>query len=430
MFSSRKSIDKLLQLYKNEIRRHISKTTSVTNSDAMSPRLDQTPLYAQQNEDAGLPNRLLKLQKYHRYLSTLTSQQMPLAARGLAVSKDQSREFMACFPDIVRDLTESDKHLDVPEASKWLAKLLQYNVPNGKKNRGLATVLAYKMLEKSENLTPENIHLANIMGWCTEMLQAYFLIMDDIMDSSSTRRGYPCWYRLPDVGMGAVNDCNLVQSAMYEILKVYCGKLPTYKDIVHLFNETLFNTAIGQHLDFTMGNRTKSDYSLFTRERYAAIVKYKTAYYTFKLPVFLGMLLMNNMTQDTFDRAEKICLDLGHLFQMQDDFLDCYSPEHILGKKGTDIQEGKCSWLAVEALQRLTAAQRKVFTTCYGSHEPAHIERIKRLYEELELPQHYRAEERQRYDAILKMTQQLPADSGAMPELFLKLLAMLNERKK
>lgn len=48
---------------------------------------------------------------------------MPLAARGLAVSKDQSREFMACFPDIVRDLTESDKHLDVPEASKWLAKV-------------------------------------------------------------------------------------------------------------------------------------------------------------------------------------------------------------------------------------------------------------------------------------------------------------------
>ena len=48
---------------------------------------------------------------------------MPLAARGLAVSKDQSREFMACFPDIVRDLTESGKHIDVPDASKWLAKV-------------------------------------------------------------------------------------------------------------------------------------------------------------------------------------------------------------------------------------------------------------------------------------------------------------------
>lgn len=59
-----------------------------------------------------------------RFLSTLNSQQMPLAARGLAVSKDQSREFMAVFPDIVRDLTETGKHLDAPEASKWLAKVL------------------------------------------------------------------------------------------------------------------------------------------------------------------------------------------------------------------------------------------------------------------------------------------------------------------
>lgn len=46
-----------------------------------------------------------------------------MATRGLAVSKDQSREFMACFPDIVRDLTETGKHIDVPEASKWLAKV-------------------------------------------------------------------------------------------------------------------------------------------------------------------------------------------------------------------------------------------------------------------------------------------------------------------
>lgn len=65
MFSTRRSVDKILQMYKNEIKRHISKTTSVTNSDAMVPRLDQQ-VTVQQNEESTVQKKLLKLQKYHR----------------------------------------------------------------------------------------------------------------------------------------------------------------------------------------------------------------------------------------------------------------------------------------------------------------------------------------------------------------------------
>lgn len=70
MFSTRKSLDKILQAYKKEIRRQISKTTSVTNSDSMAPRLDQSTSKSPQNEDVVGPKKLLKLQKYHRSVNS------------------------------------------------------------------------------------------------------------------------------------------------------------------------------------------------------------------------------------------------------------------------------------------------------------------------------------------------------------------------
>lgn len=86
-------------------------------------------------------------------------------------------------------------------------------------------------------VTKDAAFRANALGWCIEwvsqltsllqinfvpvhvphlhspsfdfvQLQAFFLVADDIMDNSVTRRGQPCWYRMPEV-LNCVVDLHL-----------------------------------------------------------------------------------------------------------------------------------------------------------------------------------------------------------------------------
>jgi hypothetical protein len=53
------------------------------------------------------------------------------------MSKDEREEFMSLFPQLVKDLTEIPEYRDMPDVNKWFARMLQYNVPHGKRNRYL-----------------------------------------------------------------------------------------------------------------------------------------------------------------------------------------------------------------------------------------------------------------------------------------------------
>jgi farnesyl diphosphate synthase len=109
------------------------------------------------------------------------------------------------------------------------------------------------------------------------------------MDHSVTRRGQPCWFRKEEVKLIAINDSFILESCVFKILKRYFGAETFYPQLVDLFIEVTRQTELGQLLDLT-SQRLDGPIELhrFTEERYFAIVKYKTAFYSFYLPVALG----------------------------------------------------------------------------------------------------------------------------------------------
>ncbi|KAJ6641196.1 Farnesyl pyrophosphate synthase [Pseudolycoriella hygida] len=357
-----------------------------------------------------------------RSLSTV-NHSVPLAANFTAVSKSESREFMSVFPDLVRDLTDKTKKYDRADASKWFAKALQYNVPRGKKNRGLVTVMAYKILVDQNQLTPENLRKAQYLGWCVEMLQSVFLITDDIMDGSTTRRGQPCWYKNEDVGMMAINDGLMIENGIYYILKKNFEGTDYYIKLVELFHETMMITTIGQSLDVQTSTK---DITSFTMDRYKAIVEHKTAFYTFYLPVALAMHMAGYTDPEVFRQVKTILLEMGYFFQVQDDFLDCFGNPEITGKIGTDIQENKCTWLSVLCMQRASRDQKEIMKECYGKSDPEKVKKIVELYAELGLPHTYTLYEEESYNLIKTHIQQ--TSRGVPHKLFFQIMDKIYRR--
>lgn len=266
------------------------------------------------------------------------------------------------------------------------------------------------------------------LGWCVEFLQAFFLVADDVMDDSVTRRGQPCWFRLPEIKLIAINDSFLLESFVYKILKRYFGTETYYPQLVDLFLETTRQTEFGQLLDLTSQVQGGViDLTRFTMERYTSIVKYKTAFYSFYLPVALGMIVSGISDPQLYAKAREILCVMGEYFQVQDDYLDCYGTPEQIGKIGTDIQDNKCGWLVIQALNHVDAKQRKVLEANYGRHDAKCIQTVKALYKSLDLEAIYKQYEEDSYEHIQKML----ADAHGLPkEVFESLLKKIYKRSK
>lgn len=101
------------------------------------------------------------------------------------------------------------------------------------------------------------------------------------------------------------------------------------------------------------------------------------------------------MFETSSDTLESILVSIGQHFQIQDDFLDCFADPKVTGKIGTDIQEGKCTWLIVKALhhKNITDDLIEQLRMHYAKKDESSVSIVKSIFSHLNLPQLFKDEE-------------------------------------
>eukprot|EP00461_Guttulinopsis_vulgaris_P004558 UN04560 len=186
---------------------------------------------------------------------------------------------------------------------------------------------------------------------------------------------------------------------------------------------------MGQTLDLLampQGRKSVDLLRTFTKDLHTNIVKYKTAFYTFSLPMCAGLIIGGIKDTKVLKAVEQVCILIGVWFQQQDDYLDAFQDPAILGKIGTDIQDHKCSWLCVLCLELMNDEQRARFEANYGHHEEEKVAEIKKIYNELDLTSIYNKNEEESMEKVNKAI----VDNGLDPEWFAEILKMVYRRKK
>lgn len=281
----------------------------------------------------------------------------------------------------------------------------------------MATLYIGKQLAKNE-VNAEQTQQLCVLAWLVEILGAHYLILDDIMDESTTRRGEPCWYRQPHVGLMAINDACILKSAIFFFLKKFFSQHPAYVNLVELFLDLGLHTEVGQLGDLAAAK--EEDIAKFTMEKYWSIVRDKSSY-SISGPVLLALEFWQLATPKNLQQTHNFAVALGEYFQVNDDYVDVYGDYAVTGKHGTDIQDNKCTWFIIEALSRANDEQRRDLLGNYGKRDSSQVDIVTRVFNELQLQEvcrEYEGKQRAKIEGIIAAVDE---SEGLKGEIFFTL---------
>ena len=275
------------------------------------------------------------------------------------------------FPEWQRNVFTS---VEIPDET---IEILSQYAKGGKKMRGALVLLGYQCAGGRDLESVMRSSLAY------ELIHSAFLIHDDIMDRSKTRRNLETAHvafsrvgkmvgaedpELFGVSM-AINTGDIAPAIAYNVV---CSEPLEPQRIVagmmHL-NNVIINTVLGQFLDVaTFVDQDPAE------EEILKIHELKTAIYTVSGALQFGAVLAGAKETpeglETFEALANYGIPVGIAFQIQDDYLGMFSTEDELGKSVTsDLEERKNTLLFLYTLREGDDDQQERLRSALGRRD-------------------------------------------------------------
>ena len=264
--------------------------------------------------------------------------------------------------------------IEMPSEPERLYMPIVYSMSNGGK-RLRPTLLLAACNIFSDDITPALPAAAAI-----EVFHNFTLLHDDIMDNAEVRRGRPSVCAKWGDNVALLSGDAMMIAAYRQLQKSPRNLLP---QILEIFNDMALHVCEGQQYDMDFESRTK-----ISVVDYMHMIEFKTS----ALLVGAASIgaVIGGASEEDCRKIERFAMELGLAFQLQDDLLDSYGDEALLGKKiGGDIIEGKKTYLMIQAMSHADEPTRDILRYTYkdSSLSPEEkIARVKEVYDRLDIP--------------------------------------------
>lgn len=231
------------------------------------------------------------------------------------------------------------------DTSKLLfSNMKHFILAKGKRVRPILFIIGYKGFSAKN---PKNLYRSAL---AIELLHAFLLVHDDIVDNSDMRRGKASMHKLlqreikrpQKAGFSGKDLAMIAGDIMYAIaIEAFLSinEDPVRKEeALKKFIETACYTGCGEFIELLY---SIEDISKIKKDQIYKIYDYKTAYYTFIAPLVTGAILAGASKKQT-EKLFQFGTFLGRAFQIKDDILGIFALDKKTGKSGlSDLKEGK-----------------------------------------------------------------------------------------